>query len=108
MLDLRTLDTLTRYMLAEAKCWRGAEFVWKRWIGRPEERYDHNHCRFCSACICDARDRDPYDKPGPVEGGHYRHAFYSEDAEGIDIWVCRTCFKRIRPIADWTIKRRRS
>jgi hypothetical protein len=104
MRDLRTLETLTPFMLTEADYWRDHEFVWKKW-GPGEGLWDHSHCRFCSACICDGRDRDPYDKPGPVEGGHYRHAFYAEDPDGIPIWVCRSCFKRLRTVAAWTIRR---
>jgi hypothetical protein len=106
MTDLRTVETLSKSMLSEAESWRNYEFVWKKW-GPAQGRYDHDHCRFCSACICDARDRDPFDKPGPVDGGHYRHAFYTEDSDGVDIWVCRSCFKRIRTIANWTIRRTR-
>jgi hypothetical protein len=106
MIELRTRETLSRYMLSEAVAWRDHEFVWKKW-GPPEGRCDHTHCRFCSACICDARDRVRYDRPGPVEGGHYRHSFYAEDPDGTHIWVCRSCFKRIRTIANWTIRRTR-
>ncbi len=90
-------------MLRQAEHWRDTAFVWKRF--RPREWYHHRHCAFCSACICHDRDRDPYDKPGPVEGGHYRHAFYAEDPDGTNIWVCRSCFKRIQPLAGWTIRR---
>jgi len=109
MIDLTSFETLTPSMLAEVDFWRRAEFVWRRWAGHPEEaRYDRDCCRICSACICDARDRDPYDKPGPVERGHYRHAFYAENTDGACIWVCRSCFKRIRPIAGWTIRRSRA
>jgi hypothetical protein len=104
MIDLRTVENLSARMVAEAKVWRNKAFVWKRW-GPSVDHREHNHCPFCWACICDARDRDPYDKPGPVSGGHYRHAFYAEDLDGTHIWVCRSCFKRISPIADWTIQK---
>ncbi len=68
---------------------------------RPHEGSDHDHCRLCSACICDARDRDPHDKPGPVDGGHYRFAYYAERPDGTDLWVCRTCFKRVAAEFGW-------
>jgi hypothetical protein len=104
MVDLRTVETLSPWMLAEAEVWRDREFFWKKW-GPARGRWDQSHCRFCNACVCDARDRDPYDKPGPVEGGHYRLAFYAENPDGTHIWVCRSCFKRIRAIANWKIQR---
>ena len=106
MLDARTLDEIPRHWLHEARHWRDTPFVWKRWA-RPHEAWTHDHCRFCSACICDGRDRDPYDKPGPVEGGHYRHAFYAEAPDGTNIWVCRSCFKRVQKPFGWTLITRR-
>lgn len=104
MIDLRTVETLSVSALSEAEFWRNKAFVWKRW-GPSINPQEHDHCRFCWACICDARDRDVYDKPGLVPGGHYRYAFYAEDPDGIHIWVCRSCFKRISPIAGWTIQK---
>ena len=67
MLDARTLNEIPQHWLHEANYWRDTPFVWKHWT-RPHEAWDHDHCRFCWACICDGRDRDPYDKAGPVEG----------------------------------------
>ena len=102
--DLRTVSTLSDLTLREAEPWRNRVFVWRRW-GPSDERWEHSHCGFCSACICDARDHDPYDKPGPVAGGHYRHAFYAGDSDGTHLWVCRTCFKRLAPQFGWTIQK---
>lgn len=74
MLDGRTLEKIPDHWLHEAEYWRDTPFVWKRWA-RPHDLWAHDHCRFCWACICDHRDRDQYDKPGLLEGGHYRYAF---------------------------------
>ena len=104
MLDLRTVPTLSESMVAEARTWQNWAFVWKQW-GPSTVRQEHDHCRFCWACICDARDHDPYDRPGPVAGGHYRNAFYAKKENGAHIWVCRSCFKRLRSLAGWTINR---
>ena len=103
MIDLRTVETLPAYKLAEAEAWRNKAFAWKRW-GPSADPAEHSHCRFCHACICDKRDHDPDDKPGPISGGHYRHAYYAEDGDGANIWVCRSCFKRLSPIVGWTIQ----
>jgi hypothetical protein len=106
MVDLRTVETLSPLTLSDGGYWRNCAFAWKRW-GPSTHRWEHDHCRFCNACICDARDHRPHDKPGPVEGGHYRHAFYAEEKDGVHIWVCRTCFKRLRSRFGWTIVRSR-
>ena len=47
----------------------------------------------------------PMDKPGLVENGHYRHAFYSEKSDTVYVWVCRSCFKRVQPLVNWSIRR---
>src|SRR5205814_509893 len=101
MVDLRTVAELSPLSLSKVEWSRGAFFRWTQW-NRPHEGWTHDHCDFCSACICDHRDRDPHDKPGPVEGGHYRHAYY---ADALEIWVCRSCFKRIAPVAGWSVRR---
>jgi hypothetical protein len=101
MLDARTLSEIPAHWPRYAQTWRGAAFVWTRY-GPGDDAMDHDHCLLCEACICDARDRDPYDKPGPVENGHYRHAFRAEDAEGRHVWVCRSCFKRVQHEFGWS------
>jgi len=103
MRDARTLETIPALWVQEAGLWRDTPFVWKRWT-RPHDAWTHDHCRLCHACICDHRDRDPHDKPGPVEGGHYRHAYYAERPDGTDVWVCRTCFKRVQAAFGWTVQ----
>jgi hypothetical protein len=106
MVDLRTFPELPEWKLRVAEFWRDAEFVWKRF--RARENWSHDHCLFCNACICEHRERDPYDKPGPVEGGHYRHAFYSEKSSRVYAWVCRSCFKRVQPLLNWSVRRVRT
>jgi hypothetical protein len=101
MIDLR--PEVPKMMLRWAEACRDAEFVWKRF--RAREQWSHDHCLLCSACICEQRTRDPYDKPGPVDNGHYRHAFYSEKQDGTYTWVCRSCFKRVQPLVKWSIRR---
>jgi len=102
MVDLTALPELPERRLRVAESWRDAEFVWKRF--RARENWSHDHCLFCYACICEHRERDPYDKPGPVEGGHYRHAFYSERSSTVYAWVCRSCFKRGQPLLNWSVR----
>jgi hypothetical protein len=106
MVDLATLSEIPEWKLRHAEAWRNAEFVWKRFHAR--EDWSHDHCLFRNACICEHRERDPYDKPGPVEGGHYRHAFYSQESPRVYVWVCRSCFKRVRPLLNWTVRRRKT
>jgi hypothetical protein len=103
MIDPRTLSEVPEMELRWAEDWRNAAFVWKRF--RAREQWSHDHCLLCSACICEHRARDPYDKPGPVKGGHYRQAFYSEKPDGTYTWVCRSCFKRMQPLVNWSIRR---
>src|SRR5437867_13313887 len=103
MMDLRTFAEVPEMRLRFAETWRNAEFVWKRF--RAREDWSHDHCLVCSACICEHRERDPYDKPGPVEGGHYRHAFYAEASDGTYTWVCRSCFKRMQSLVNWSTRR---
>jgi hypothetical protein len=80
--------------------WRGIPFVWKRWDRfRPD--WTHDHCNFCFACICNHRDRFPESDPG--ERGCHRHAYYAERDPHVYIWVCRTCFKRVRAEFDWIL-----
>src|SRR5262244_3697186 len=101
--DLRTVPELQDWKLRLAEDWHDAAFTWKQFHAR--EHWSHAHCLLCFACICEHRVRDPYDKPGPVEGGHYRHAFYSEKPDGTYTWVCRSCFKRVQPVVNWSIRR---
>jgi hypothetical protein len=100
MRDLRTVKNLSEWELRKVECWRGSVFTWKRWT-RPREEWTHDHCDFCSACICDHRDRNPHDKRGLLEGGYYRHAFYAERPNGGYVWVCRNCFKKLQPLVGW-------
>jgi len=102
-MDLRTFAEVPPMRLSFAQMWRDAEFVWKRY--RAREDWSHDHCLVCSACICEHRERDPYDKPGPVVGGHYRHAFYAEASDGTYTWVCRSCFKRMNLLVNWSSRR---
>lgn len=101
---MRDLEKIPDHWLSEAALWKATPFVWKRWSRRHDD-WTHDHCRFCWACICDHRDRDPFDKPGTVEGGHYRYAFYAERADGTYVWICRSCFKRVREVFGWTLDR---
>ncbi len=103
MTDVMAVSDLPEWKLRFASAWRDAEFVWKQFHAR--EDWSHDHCLVCSACICEHRARDPNDKPGRVEGGHYGHAFYSEKPDRTYTWVCRDCFKLLRPIVNWRIRR---
>ena len=104
MRDLRELVTLPEFWLAEGKLWRETPFTWTRWE-RPHADWTHDHCRFCFACICDHRERYPQEwKEARLERGCYRHAYYAEREEGIYLWVCRTCFKRVQNDFGWSTK----
>ncbi len=98
MLDIRGLTRLPDSWRSEAAIWRDSGFSWRRWDSCSED-WTHDHCRFCSACICDHRDRFPEIEPG--ERGCYRHAYYAEREKGVYLWVCRTCFKRVREEFGW-------
>ena len=99
MRDLRELTELPDSWRAEAAFWR--VFHWTRWDRRSED-WTHDHCRFCSACICDHRERYPDQTAAHEERGCYRHAYYAEGDAGVYIWVCRTCFKRVAGEFGWT------
>lgn len=101
MLDLREGE-IPAYTLRDALHLRGLRFTWKRWINWYDDPQDHNHCQFCNSCICDARDRDPFDKPGHVENGHFRYAYHAQLDNGASVWACRNCFKALAPLAGWT------
>src|SRR5258708_5453909 len=105
MLDARTLEKIPGHWLHEAEYWRDTPLIWKRWT-RPHDGWTKDCWCFCWGCFCDHRDRDRYDKPGTIEGGHYRRAFHAERPDGTDVWVCRTCFKRVQATFGWTVKSR--
>lgn len=101
MRDLREVTELSDYCLQEAKHWR--EFRWTRWE-RPHENWTHDHCRFCSACICDHRERFPREKEEHLARGCYRNAYYAQGEADVYIWVCRTCFKRVAAEFGWSVE----
>ena len=88
--------------------WEGSSFSWTRWSSIPHhEEWTHDHCWFCSACICNHRDTIPMLKSELEERGCFRQAYYSEQKPGVYLWVCRSCFKRMQPIAGWMVVRSR-
>src|ERR1051326_3352999 len=103
MLDSRTLENIPENWLREAADYRDLPFRWTRWE-RPHEDWTHDHCRFCWACICDHRERHPELKDVHRERGCFRHAFHIDDP---DVWVCRSCFKRLAPLVGWKAVRTR-
>lgn len=82
--------------------WRDVPFAWRRW-DRFQEDWTRDHCEFCFACICNQRDRFP--DANFDERGCYRQAYYAEQLNQkehkIYIWVCRTCFKRVKTEFGW-------
>ena len=42
MVDLRSVEVLSKLTLTEAEYWRNSAFVWKRW-GPSSERREHAH-----------------------------------------------------------------
>jgi hypothetical protein len=102
MQDLRELAELKDWWYTNAKRWRGTPFTWKKWE-RPHEGWTHDHCEYCQACICDHRERFSEWKEAHAERGCYRHAFYAEIENGVYLWVCRSCFKRVQTEFGWSI-----
>jgi hypothetical protein len=96
MLDARTLTEISPLTAMMAQGWRDLVFVWTRWQNPPNPS-GHVHCDLCWACICNHRELFPSDKEEHAKRGCYRHAFYAEYAEGGDVWLCRSCFKRLAP-----------
>jgi hypothetical protein len=76
-----------------AAAYSGLAFRWERWT-RPHPAWDHDHCFFCKACICDSGQSD-----------HYGHAFVLRHRESSPFWVCRSCFKLVRSALEWRIER---
>jgi hypothetical protein len=101
--DISEIDTYPDRWLADGRFWRETSFTWTKWE-RPHENWTHDHCNFCFACICDHRERYPAEKQSHLERGCYRHAYYAEREAGVYLWVCRTCFKRVRDELGWTAK----
>jgi hypothetical protein len=76
-----------------AAAYSGLAFKWERWR-RPHPNWDHDHCFFCKACICDSG-----------KSGHCAHAFVLRHGEDSPFWVCRSCFKLVRSALEWRIER---
>jgi hypothetical protein len=101
MHDLREVENVDEWLTRFAP-FRGAVFVWKQW-DRPHEGWTHDHCWSCFACVCDHRERFPEWKQAHEERGCYRHAYYTELKPGVYLWVCRTCFKRLKSEMNWAV-----
>lgn len=102
MRDLRELDEIPGILKRRFEIWRGYIFAWKQW-DRPHEGWTHDHCDACFACICDHRERFPEWKQSHEERGCYHHAYYAEHEGGGYLWICRTCFKRLKDDFDWSV-----
>ncbi len=100
MAILPRLDTLDDHHRLDGPRWKNAVFTWTRWIS-PNPDWDHDHCRFCYACICNHRETCPEWKSAFAERGCYSHAFYAEKKSRIYIWVCRHCFKLAQRELGW-------
>jgi hypothetical protein len=104
-MDARNFSPLPSHWIRDAKGMTGASFQWTEWV-RQREEWTHDHCTFCWACICDQRKSYPEQQSSLREGGHYQHAFLAVDLDGSPTWVCRSCFKALRSVGNWTILRR--
>ena len=62
-----------------AQAYNGEPFDETKWELR-ENGWDHEHCRFCNTCICDADD------------DHQESGWTSE---GAGEWLCGICYQRI-------------
>ena len=101
MRDLREVENIDEWLTGFAP-FRNAIFAWKKWERRHED-WTHDHCWACFACVCDHRERFPDLKKAHEERGCYRHAGYAELEPGKYLWVCRTCFKRLKGDMNWTV-----
>jgi hypothetical protein len=104
--DARTFPQLPESWVSMAKTWSGTRFQWTKWV-RQREEWTHDHCPFCSACICDHRERYPNWRSTFRERGCFGHAFLAVDLEGSSpVWVCRSCFKALKAVGNWSILKR--
>jgi hypothetical protein len=92
MRTITSLRNIPEDDLRIAARYRGLAFRWERWT-RPHPDWDHDHCFFCQACICDSGER-----------GHYGHAFVLRSRDDSAFWVCRSCFKLVRSLLLWRIE----
>jgi hypothetical protein len=92
MRGITSLGNIPDAAMRAAARYRGLAFKWERWQ-KPNAAWDHDHCFFCKACICDSG-----------ETGHYAHAFVLEYESDSPFWVCRSCFKLVRQSFDWHIE----
>ena len=92
---IASIQNIPEHDLRVAEAYRGLAFKWQRWA-RPQPDWDHDHCFFCKACICDSG-----------RSGHYAHAFVVKRDQDSPFWVCRSCFKVVRAALDWRIERNR-
>jgi hypothetical protein len=102
--DISEIEAFPERWLSDGRFWRETPFVWTKWESHHED-HTHNHCNFCFACICDHRERFPEEESSHRERGCYRHAYYAEREKDVYLWVCRTCFKKIRGELGWTARK---
>ncbi len=65
---------------------QGKTLHWRRWVP-PKKTWDHDHCAFCWARICDVEDGQP-------------EAWTTEDNYW---WVCKKCGEDFRETLQWTL-----
>ena len=90
MREIASVGQLSEAQIQIAERYRGAEFHWEHWQS-PNPDWDHDHCFSCNACICDSGD-----------AGHYAQAYVTRQGADSPFWVCRSCFKLLRAVFEWT------
>jgi hypothetical protein len=91
MRSVISLANIPEWEMRVAARYRGLTFKWERWQ-KPNANWDHDHCFFCQACICDSG-----------QTGYYAHAFVLKHERDSPFWVCRSCFKLVRQFFAWHI-----
>jgi hypothetical protein len=103
--DARDFAKLPESWMRIAETLSGARFQWTKWC-TPGDEWTHDHCTFCSACICNHRERHPARLSMFRTRGCFGHAFRAVDHEGSPVWICRSCFKALRNMGNWAVLRR--
>lgn len=73
-------------LTGQRKWLQGKTLYWRRWVA-PRESWDHDHCEFCFAHICDREDGQP-------EGWTTEDEYH---------WVCKSCCEDFREVFEWSL-----
>jgi hypothetical protein len=83
----RRKDKTLKFLQALA----GQSFRFTRWQ-KPNPEWTHDHCRGCTAHICDEDDND------------FHEAYVTVDKNGDESWVCPNCFEMWHLVLNFKVK----